>query len=298
MDMIKSPIVEAVLIGLSVALISGGVVLAFRTGLRPLIRRLLDHYDDTFVFALQWKRMTVDRIWLIMSVLFSISVVIGIAMAMLTTWIFGIVAVMVMMFFMIVIPIGLAPPFYEMMRRRRGRRIDDVLPGVLQQLAANLANNKNVGLALDEVSRTAAAPMDYELKLLAQKERDLGSLPKALDEANERIASEWFRVTAAILKTTYERSSSEAKVLQNLSRVFAQQRAMRDRIDTATRQGEASMKIMSVAPFLVVIIAPFGLPASSWEHADMSILWTVVVFGLVIAITAVGLAAYFKSQDI
>jgi tight adherence protein B len=285
-------------IGLGMAIAAAGAVALLRAALGPTVRAGIERYETTFVFVLQWRRITEDHVWLILAGMVAAAVAFGAAVSVLGGALVGAAFGTALLFLLVLVPLVVATPLYELRRRRRGREIDDVLPALLQQLSANLSNNKNIGLALEEVSRTAPAPMDYELRLLAQKERDLGSLPAALDEANERIRSDWFGVTSAILKTTYERASSEGEVLQNLSRVFAQQRAMRDKIDTATRQGETSIKIMAVVPFLVVLVAPFAMPASTWQHANMPILWTVVVFGLLVAVTAIGLAMYFKGQDV
>ncbi|KQI66927.1 hypothetical protein AN189_18175 [Loktanella sp. 3ANDIMAR09] len=294
----NAPVILALGLAIGIAMAVIGLFLLLRPWLEGMFAQIITSYDNRFVFVLQWRPLTVNMLWVILAFICIVALLMGLLFGRSSGWPFGIVAAIVTGFIMVLVPLAVATPAFELSRRKRGRDIDNGLPGLLQQLSANLANNKNVGLALEEVSRTAPPPLDYELRLLAQKERDLGSLPMALDDAAERVKSDWFAVTAAVLKTTNERASSESEVLQNLSRVFAQQRAMRDRIDTATRQGETSMRIMLVVPFLVVAIAPFALPEATWDTADMGILWTVVTFGILLAFTAIGLAWYFKAQDI
>lgn len=157
---------------------------------------------------------------------------------------------------------------YEIMHRMRRKKIDAILPNLLQQLAANFKTTRDISKALFEVAETAPAPMDHELRLIRQKENDLQSFPEALDQAGTRIGSDWFNVVAGVLKTTYEHGGKESDALMNLSRVFVQLRTMQERIDTATSQGRMSMRIIMAAPIVVIVVALWLVPEIAMEAWD------------------------------
>lgn len=176
---------------------------------------------------------------------------------------------------------------YIFLRQSRRKKIEAVLPNLLQQLAANFKTTSDVSRALFEVSETAPAPMDHELRLIRQKENDLGSFPEALDQASQRIGSDWFDVVAGVLKTTYEHGGKESDALMNLSRVFVQLAKMQERIDTATSQGRMSMKIIMFAPFVVIAIAIFVVPdiaMDAWESTVGKVMLGMAAFVYIIAV--------------
>jgi len=178
--------------------------------------------------------------------------------------------------------------FYVVLKTERRKKIDKVLPNVLQQLAANFRSTSDISRALAEVAETAPKPMDHELRLIRQKENDLKSFPDALDQARRRIGSDWFDVVAAVLKTTYEKGGKESDALMNLSRVFVQLTKMRDRLDTATSQGRMSMRIIMVMPFLVVIIALVAVPdiaAGAWASNVGKFMLALAVLVYIIAVS-------------
>jgi len=143
---------------------------------------------------------------------------------------------------------------YTYQKTVRRKRVDDVLPNVLQQMAANTKNVGSISLALQEVAQTAPIPMDYELELISRQEQELKSFTKALENARGRLKSQWFDIVTAVLQTAEEKGGKTSAALGNLSRVFVQLKAMQTRIDTATSQGRTSMKVMLVMPFVVIAI--------------------------------------------
>jgi len=290
MTLLNDPLVISILAGLAAFLVPVGLLLMALPILDREIDRFIERYDKTFGLELEFSAITRGHVW---AVIGGALLLLALSLAFLPYYTTVVLA--------LVLAGGIAylpRVAYRIARRRRRLAVDDALPGLLQQLAANLKNEKNIGQVLSHVTETAPPPMDYELRLLAQKERDLGSFPAALDDARERIGSDWFDVTAAILKTTSERASTEAEALQNLSRVFAQLRSMRDRIDTATRQGRTSMQIILAAPFIMAPAGYFFLPARTWEDIDF---WWVKVFlaaAFIMAIIGISLAVWFKSEDV
>ncbi len=141
---------------------------------------------------------------------------------------------------------------YNFKKTTRTKKINSVLPNVLQQLAANTKNTGSISLALQEVALTAPDPMDYELTLISRQEIELKSFAVALNNARGRMSSQWFDIVSAVLITADEKGGRTSAALENLSKVFTQLIKMQAKIDTATSQGRMSMKLMLAMPFVVV----------------------------------------------
>ncbi|MGR3615314.1 MAG: type II secretion system F family protein [Paracoccaceae bacterium] len=141
---------------------------------------------------------------------------------------------------------------YSIQKLERRKRVDDVLPNVLQQLSANTKNVDSISIALQEVAQTAPKPMDYEIELISRQEQELKSFSKALTIARSRLNSKWFDIVTAVLQTAEEKGGQTSESLANLSRVFVQLKTMQNRINTATSQGRTSMYVMLAMPFVVI----------------------------------------------
>lgn len=181
---------------------------------------------------------------------------------------------------------------------KRRKKINDVLPNVLQQMSANTKNIGSISLALQEVAETAPVPMDYELALISRQEQELKSFTKAMSTARTRIGSQWFDIVTAVLLTAEEKGGQISAALANLSRVFVQLKSMQNRIDTATSQGRMQMKIMLVMPFVVVAIVYMVDPGIvSMGISNMAGIVTLVL-ALVFYLLALGVAIWLSRVKI
>jgi tight adherence protein B len=169
-----------------------------------------------------------------------------------------VLAVLVGLVSIFVIPIVLLVAYfvpsmvYDYKKTMRTKKINNVLPNVLQQLGANTKNTGSISLALQEVALTAPDPMDYELDLISRQEIELKSFAQALTNARGRLQSQWFDIVAAVLITADEKGGKTSAALENLSKVFVQLIKMQTKIDTATSQGRMSMKLMLLMPFVII----------------------------------------------
>lgn len=254
------PVVLSILVAAAVFLLVVGFLNLLRPRFERLTTRMALEYDQRFVDQLAFTPLRIEVFQLATVLLI---VVCGLSLMLLPLGNGFLLAA----FLVIAATVGPVAA-YVILRAKRRKQIDKVLPNVLQQMAANFRTTNDISRALAEVAETAPAPMDHELLLIRQKEKDLQSFPEALDQARRRIGSDWFDVVAAVLRTTYENGGKESDALMNLSRVFVQLTKMRDRLDTATSQGRMTMKIIMAMPFLVVLIAMIAVPdiaAGAWE---------------------------------
>jgi len=184
---------------------------------------------------------------------------------------------------------------YKFQKLERRKRIDAVLPNVLQQLSANTKNVDSISMALQEVAQTAPKPMDYEIELISRQEQELKSFSKALTNARTRLNSRWFDIVTAVLQTAEEKGGRTSEALANLSRVFVQLQTMQNKINTATSQGRASMYVMLVMPFVVVGIVYLVDPELIALAVGNSAGQTVLGFAVFFYLFALGLAIWLSN---
>jgi Flp pilus assembly protein TadB len=213
--------------------------MVFGASLSAHYNKLCEAYETYMVVGLQFP----DKVHLVLG-----GYLAAVAVMVIFFWIYGPLLVPVVLFVAYLFPKML----YTYVQTRRRKRIDDILPGVLQQLSANMKNVGSIGLALQEVSRTAPAPMNYELELISRQERELIGFGKALSNARERVGSAWFDVMTSVLIVSEEKGGHASASLANLAGVFTQLKAMQNDIDTATSQGRMSMRLMLAMPFFIV----------------------------------------------
>ena len=200
---------------------------------------LSEYYRDKFVLELQFPEDQ-NRVFL----MYGIAVLLLFLLFLMLSPILAIIVLVGAYFF--------PNQYFNYQKIQRLKKIDSVLPNVLQQLAANTKNTGSITMALREVSQTAPKPMDYELALIGRQEQELKSFTKALNNTRERLDSRWFDIVSAVMITADEKGGRASEALDNLSKVFIQLIRMQTKIDTATSQGRMSMKLMLAMPFVVI----------------------------------------------
>lgn len=190
------------------------------------------------------------------------------------------------------------PVYQSMQKVDRVKRIEKVLPGVLQQLAANTKNTASISLALQEVARTAPKPMDYELTLISRQEQELKSFTKAINSARERLDSKWFDIVASVLITADEKGGKTSDALENLAEVFVQLITMQNKIETATSQGRMSMKVMLVLPFFVVLLVGLFDPSLLTITIESTAGIVVLIIACIFYLVSLGLAVWLSKVKI
>jgi Flp pilus assembly protein TadB len=256
----EPPVFLAALLALAVFLLVVGALNMLAPRVERLCDSLAQSYDEHFTDRLRFPPLTPQAFQLGIAAVVMVS---GLMVYLLGPgWGLGLTV-------LLVVAVGAGPGLaYVILRDRRRKTIDSVLPNVLQQLAANFRTTNDVSRALFEVAETAPAPMDHELRLIRQKENDLKSFPDALDHARRRIGSDWFDVVVAVLKTTYANGGKESDALMNLSRVFVQLTKMRERLETATSEGRMTMKFIMAMPLVVVALALVVVPDIAMQAWD------------------------------
>jgi len=260
----------------------GGLVFSNSEGMMTTLRR---YYNDKFVLDLQFPN-NFDLIFFRYASGFGIAVVLAFLNSVFLAIFIAIIAVVV------------PPVVYAFMKADRIKKIEEALPSALQQLAANTQSVSSLSAALNEVAKTAPAPLDYELSMICKQEEELKSLTLALENARTRIGSTWFDIVTAVLITASEKGGKASSALENLSGVFSKLAEMQQTISTATSSGRMSLKLLIPLPAIVVILVSLFQPelvSSVVAHgAGIVMLLLSAVFYAI----SLGLAVYLSQAKI
>lgn len=260
----------------------GGLVFNNSEGMMTTLRR---YYNDKFVLDLQFPN-DFDLIFFRYTAGFGIAVVLAFLNSVFLAILIAIIAVVV------------PPVVYAFMKADRVKKIEEALPSALQQLAANTQSVSSLSVALNEVAKTAPAPLDYELGMICKQEEELKSLTLALENARARIGSTWFDIVTAVLITASEKGGKASSALENLSGVFSKLAEMQQTISTATSSGRMSLKMLIPLPAIVVILVSVFQPdlvSSVVAHgAGIFMLFLSAVFYAI----SLGLAVYLSQAKI
>jgi tight adherence protein B len=239
MEILQNDLSLAVLSFAAVFMIIVGFWIAFGERVIEKYNSLAEAYREKFVLELQFP----DDVPKVFGAYIGVTLLLLVGVSFLS--IFAAPIVLLVAYFL---PLAV----YDYKKTVRTKKINSVLPNVLQQLAANTKNTGSISLALQEVALTAPDPMDYELALISRQEIELKSFALALNNARGRLNSQWFDIVSAVLITADEKGGRTSAALENLSKVFTQLIKMQAKIDTATSQGRMSMKLMLAMPFVVI----------------------------------------------
>lgn len=216
-----------------------GFWFTFGDAITEKYQELATEYRDKFVLELQFP----DNPIMVFGAYFGVTLILMVLLSFISIFLLPVI-----LFVAYILP----KLVYSFQKTTRTKKINSVLPNVLQQLAANTKNTGSISLALQEVALTAPVPMDYELTLISRQEIELKSFAVALNNARGRMNSQWFDIVSAVLITADEKGGRTSAALENLSKVFTQLIKMQAKIDTATSQGRMSMKLMLAMPFVVI----------------------------------------------
>lgn len=282
MEVLNNPLILTILAAAGAFLVIVGFWFGFKNPLVAMYDNAADYYRDKFVLELQYPN-DVPRVFAMY--------IGGTAIACLLVIILGQPLLVILILLIAYFAPGMV---YDTKKIEKMKRVNQVLPNVLQQLAANTKNTGSISMALQEVAITAPKPMDYELALISRQEQELKSFTKALSNARERLDSQWFDIVTAVLITADEKGGKASSALDNLSKVFTQLIKMQTKIDTATAQGRMSMKMMLAMPFLVIgivyVVDPSLLALAVSNTAGKVMLGAASVFYVGAAILAVWLS--------
>lgn len=187
---------------------------------------------------------------------------------------------------------------FQSLHKKRLAQIEEGLPTALQQLASALHTGSSILQGLDQIAALAPAPLDREFALMARQARELNSMELALDMARKRIPGPNFRMVSLVLVTALRRGGDVANSLENLAATLRELLRMNRKIGTATSNGRAAMRIMSVVPLLLVVVTYSMQPDLIDSVLGSTVGIAALVISAMIYAAAVGLGVWLMRIEI
>lgn len=142
----------------------------------------------------------------------------------------------------------------ERQRVRRLQRLEEVLPGALDQLTNSVRAGLSLGQAIDEVAQTGPAPASEELAIIA-REVQLGSrLMDSIDAAQARIGGRFFPLLATALRMNIERGGNLPEAMQRMGESFREIWRLEQKMITASSEARKSMRVIGAMPAVVALL--------------------------------------------
>jgi len=156
--------------------------------------------------------------------------------------------------------IFLPGPIFGYLRRQRLARFDERLPSALDQIVSSARAGLSLSQALEEVSKTAPAPVSEELSLIVQDQKLGTDLGEAIDSARRRLGSRPFGLVATALLVNREKGGNLPEALQTMSVSLKEIWRLEQKIITASSEGRKAVWVISAVPlfvfFMVITMQP------------------------------------------
>lgn len=169
---------------------------------------------------------------------------------------------------------------------RRKREIDDQLPGTVRQLSSSVGSGLSLAQAFERMSVRAPAPIRTEFFVISNYWKMGADFATSIEEAKRRLDLPSFTLFASAVVINQRMGGNVTQTLDRLaSSLEAISRMQRD-VYAATAEGRMNIKVMAVAPFLML-----GMTSFMDREAVVMLFTTLVgqlIVGFCIALTAVG----------
>ncbi len=142
----------------------------------------------------------------------------------------------------------------EHQRVRRLQRLEEVLPGALDQLTNSVRAGLSLAQAIEEVAQTGPMPANEELAIIA-REVQLGSrLVDSIDAAQARIGGRFFPLFATALRMNIERGGNLPEAMQRMGESFREIWRLEQKTITASAEARKSMRVIGAMPAVVALL--------------------------------------------
>ncbi|MEQ9617137.1 MAG: type II secretion system F family protein [Phycisphaerales bacterium] len=214
-------------------------------------------------------------------------------------WLFGYyaVSVVLLIFFLFVFPqpvVGLIlwliafilpKHVIEWRWEKRRKLIDEQLSPTVLQMSSSVASGMTLAQAIDRLAERAPEPIRTEYRVMANQWKHGADFSATIEEAKRRLKLPNFNLFASALLINQRMGGNVVETLERLAYSLESIERMRREVRAATSEGRTNIKVLAVAPFIMLgIVAlmdaqavgmlfstPFG-----WTLVSVAFLFTAV----------------------
>ena len=135
---------------------------------------------------------------------------------------------------------------------KRRKKIDLQLSGAVLQMASNVASGMTLSQAVERVAERIDEPIRTEFAVMSNYYRHGADLTSAVEEAKRRLMLPNFNLFASALLVNQKMGGNVVDTLERLGHSLSNIQKMKDEIYAATAEGRTNIKVLSVAPVLML----------------------------------------------
>ena len=169
-----------------------------------------------------------------------------------------------------VMAIVMVLPFqiYNVMRQRRYKAFERILPDALTMVSGSLQAGASLNMAIESLVKEQPAPLNQEFLLFMREQRVGVDFETSIRNMERRLPIQDFQMLAAALRISREVGGNLAETLDKLADTLRRKAAMEGKIDALTGQGKMQGYVMTGLPILLGVLLYFLEPDA------MSLLFT------------------------
>ncbi|MDX2115999.1 MAG: type II secretion system F family protein [Planctomycetota bacterium] len=140
---------------------------------------------------------------------------------------------------------------------KRRRKIDLQLPAAILQMSQSVAAGMTLAQAVERLSERAEEPVRTEFRVMANYWRHGADLAATFEDAKRRLRLPNFTLFASALMVNQKMGGNVVDTLDKLGRSLEQIERMRAEVYAATAEGRTNIKVLAVAPVLMLGLVSF-----------------------------------------
>lgn len=169
---------------------------------------------------------------------------------------------------------------------RRKRAVNEQLPEAVRQLSSSVGSGLSLAQAIERMAVRAPLPIRTEFYVMASYWKMGASFSTSIEETRRRLDLPDFTLFASAVTVNQRMGGNVVATLDRLASSLEAIERMRRDVHAATAEGRMNIKVLAVAPFLMLGLTSF----IDREAVGMLFTTTVgqLVLGLCLFLTAAG----------
>ena len=169
---------------------------------------------------------------------------------------------------------------------KRRQLIDEQLAPSVLHLSTSVAAGMTLAQAVERVSETAPEPIRTEFRIMTNQWKHGSDFSKTIEEAKRRLRLQNFNLFASALLVNQRMGGNVVDTLNRLAYSLQSIESMRREVRSATAEGRMNIKVLAVAPFIMLGIITLMDAEAVGLLFTTNVGW--LILGVAFAFTATG----------
>ncbi|MHC4991784.1 MAG: type II secretion system F family protein [Planctomycetota bacterium] len=167
---------------------------------------------------------------------------------------------------------------------KRRKTIEQQLPVVVRQMSSSVGSGMTLVQAIERLGERGPEPIRTEFRIMANYWKMGSDFGSTIEEAKRRLALKNFTLFASAILVNQRMGGNVTETLDRLADSLESLERMRRDVYAATAEGRTNIKVLAVAPFIMLGLIAFMDPGA----VGMLFTTTIGLFILAIALLLAG----------